>query len=160
MRSVTAADRVGFSLHLNEIADGDGRQLWYKNQREANLVIGGRGTVTEVAIGRERPLGYGTTYLVGPEDRHDLESIENAYVLSVFSPPFAGDEQHDADRALALSGPVPPGSVVSRCGQLHANSSDCLNLWFRDSARAVELIELCGLSVPQGGRDSSSRVTH
>ena len=114
VRFVTAADRVGFSLHLNEIADVDGRQLWYKHHREANLVIGGRGKVTEVAIGRERPLSYGTTYLVGPEDRHVLESIENAYVLSVFCPPLAGDEQHDADGALALSGPVPPGSVVSK----------------------------------------------
>ncbi len=27
VRCVTAADRVGFSLHLNEIAEGDGHQL-------------------------------------------------------------------------------------------------------------------------------------
>ena len=52
--------------------------------------IGGQGKVTEVASGREWSLSYGTTYLVGPEDQHVLENIENMHVLSVFCPPLAG----------------------------------------------------------------------
>ena len=31
------------------------------------------------------------------------------HLVSVFCPPLRGDEQHDADGALAPSGPVPPG---------------------------------------------------
>ena len=109
LRMLVADDRVGFSLSDVHLAAGARTALWYKNHWEANLVIGGRGRVGETATGREWPLAFGTMYLVGPEDRHVLESIEDLHVLSVFCPPLAGGERHDADGALAPSGPVPPG---------------------------------------------------
>ena len=113
LRLLVKDDRVGFSLSDVYVAAGARAALWYKNHWEANLVIGGRGKVTEVASGREWPLNYGTAYLVGPRDRHVLESIENMHVLCVFCPPLAGDEQHDAYGALAPSGPVPPGPAAT-----------------------------------------------
>ena len=47
-------------------------------------------------------------YYVGPKDRHRVRAQTDIHLLSVFSPPLAGDEQHDEDGVLAPSGPVLP----------------------------------------------------
>ena len=111
IRMLTRDDQVGFSLSDVRLAAGARASLWYKHHWEANLVIGGRGRVTEVGSGRAWPLAFGTMYLVGPRDRHVLEAEQDLHVLSVFCPPLAGDEEHDADGALAPGGPVPAGPV-------------------------------------------------
>ena len=109
IRMLTSDDQVGFSLSDVHLEAGARASLWYKHHWEANLIIGGRGRVTDIASGREWPLDFGTMYLVGPGDRHILESVEDLHVLSVFCPPLRGEEEHDADGALAPSGPVPLG---------------------------------------------------
>ena len=113
IRMLTADDGMGFSLSDVRLEAGARATLWYKHHWEANLVVGGRGRVTDSDTGREWPLDYGTMYLVGPKDRHILEADEDLHVLSVFSPPLSGEEEHDADGALAPSGPVPPGPEQS-----------------------------------------------
>ena len=109
LRMLTGDDQVGFSLSDVYLEAGARASLWYKHHWEANLVIGGRGGVVDVGSGREWPLSFGTMYLVGPKDRHVLRADEDMHILSVFCPPLRGDEAHDADGALAPSGPVPPG---------------------------------------------------
>jgi hypothetical protein len=49
------------------------------------------------------------SYNVGPKDRHQVRADTALHLVSVFSPPLEGHEQHDADGALTPSGPVPPG---------------------------------------------------
>ena len=110
IRMLVKEDCVGFSLSDVRLEAGARANLWYKHHWEANLVIGGQGTVSDSGTGREWPLSYGTMYLVGPRDRHVLEAMEDLHILSVFCPPLSGEEEHDADGALAPSGPVPPGS--------------------------------------------------
>ena len=109
LRMLVKDDRVGFSLSDVRLASGARCDLWYKHHWEANLVIGGEGTLREAATGREWPMRFGTMYLVGPEDRHTMECSADLHVLSVFCPPISGEEQHDADGALAPSGTIPPG---------------------------------------------------
>ena len=48
------------------------------------------------------------SYNVGPKDRHQLCADTAMHLVSIFCPPLEG-HQHDADGALAPSGPVPPG---------------------------------------------------
>lgn len=55
-------------------------------------------------------------YNVGPKDRHRLGVHTDILLLSVFSPPLMGDEQHDENGTLAPSGPVPQGPrLPMRC---------------------------------------------
>ena len=109
IRMLTKYDQVGFSLSNVSLEAGARASLWYKHHWEANLVIGGRGSVTDMESGREWPLSFGTMYMVGPKDRHVLEAIEDLHLLSVFCPPLGGEEEHDADGTLSPSGPVPSG---------------------------------------------------
>jgi L-ectoine synthase len=106
-RYLTAADRLGFSYNENRIAAGTEMTLWYKHHWEANFILAGRGTVTELASGRSWALEAGALYVVGPNDRHRLTLTEDTHLVSVFCPPLRGDERHDADGAYPASGPVP-----------------------------------------------------
>ena len=109
VRCVTAADRIGFSLHFNEIADGDGRQLWYKHHWEANYVVAGEATLEDLDHGDSWPLRAGSLYTVGPTDRHRLTGQKELRIVSVFCPALQGDEAHDEDGAYTPSGEVPAG---------------------------------------------------
>jgi L-ectoine synthase len=106
-RYLTAADRLGFSYNENRIGAGTEMALWYKHHWEANFILGGRGTVTELSSGRSWALEAGVLYVVGPHDRHRLTLTEDTHLVSVFCPPLRGDERHDADGAYPPSGPVP-----------------------------------------------------
>ncbi len=83
--------------------------LWYKHHWEANHILAGTAEVTELATGKSWRLEAGSAYNVGPRDRHRLRALSDLHLVSIFSPPLRGDEQHDADGALPPSGPVPPG---------------------------------------------------
>jgi L-ectoine synthase len=109
LRMLTKADGVGFGLsdvHLNAGAEA---LLWYKYHWEANQIISGHGEVTDLASGQSWKLEPSMSYSVGPKDRHRLRAHTDIHLLSFFCPPLVGDEQHDADGALAASGPIPPG---------------------------------------------------
>ena len=108
-RYLTAADGMGFSLHVNRGKAIQPTQLWYKNHWEANYIISGTGQVEDVTTGESWKLEPDMTYNVGPKDRHQLSAETDLHLASVFCPPLEGNEQHDADGALEPSGPVPPG---------------------------------------------------
>jgi L-ectoine synthase len=109
LRMLTKADGVGFSFSDVNLAAENKCHLWYKNHWETNLVISGQGQVTDLASGSVWPMAFGTMHVVGPKDRHIVESFTGLHVISVFCPALQGDEQHDADGALGPSGPIPPG---------------------------------------------------
>ena len=90
---------------------GTALDLWYKNHWEANLVLDGVLEVTDYASGDTHRLGPGGLYLVGPTDRHRIESVEDVHLISVFNPPLTGKETHDEDGAYPPTGPIPPGPV-------------------------------------------------
>ena len=58
-RYLTAADRMGFSYNDNRIAAGAAMTLWYKHHWEANFIISGRDTVTDLTTGQTWPLEAG-----------------------------------------------------------------------------------------------------
>ncbi|HLJ21388.1 MAG TPA: ectoine synthase, partial [Stellaceae bacterium] len=78
--------------------------LWYKHHREANHILAGTGEVTDLSTGQSWKLEPGVAYNVGPRDRHRLRAVTALHLLSIFSPALRGDEQHDAEGALAPSG--------------------------------------------------------
>ena len=108
-RYVTAADRLGFSLHSVKVREGVETDLWYKNHWEGNLVLDGSLEVTDKTTGETHLLGPGGLYLVGPDDPHHLKAMTDVHAISVFDPPLTGKEDHDADGAYPPTGPLPPG---------------------------------------------------
>src|SRR5439155_1252188 len=108
-RFLTAADGMGFSYNDNRVSKGSDAALWYKHHWEANHIISGTGEVTDLTTGQSWRLEPGVGYNVGPKDRHRVRAHTDVHLVSVFCPPLAGHELHDADGALAPSGPVPPG---------------------------------------------------
>lgn len=106
-RYVTATDGMGFSLSDNIIGAGMEFPLWYKHHWEANYVVSGGGTVTELATGKTWDFAPGMLYTVGPNDRHVIRASSELRIVSIFCPALAGDETHDPDGAYPATGPVP-----------------------------------------------------
>jgi L-ectoine synthase len=122
-RYLTAADRMGFSYNDNRIAARAEMTLWYKHHWEANFILSGRGSVTDLTSGQSWPLEPGVLYVVGPNDRHRINLTEDTHLVSVFCPPLRGDERHDVDGAYPASGPVPETDrrmFVKRADQMRA----------------------------------------
>ena len=109
LRMLTKADALGFSLSDVHFDAGHSALLWYKHHWEANYIVSGRGRVADLGTGESWALKPGILYNVGPKDRHRLSAETAMHLVSVFCPPLAGHEQHDADGALESSGPVPAG---------------------------------------------------
>ena len=106
-RFVTAADGLGFSYNENRVRAGVTLDVWLKHHWEANLILSGRGTVTDLTGGNHWPLEAGVLYVVGPNDRHRLTFTEDECHVSIFWPPLAGGERFDKDGSYEPSGPVP-----------------------------------------------------
>jgi L-ectoine synthase len=106
-RYLSAADGMGFSLHVNRSKPCPPMPLWYKNHWEANYIISGVINVTDLTTQQTWKLGPDDLYQVGPNDRHYFEVVEEEHHLSIFCPALTGDETHDADGSYSPSGPVP-----------------------------------------------------
>jgi L-ectoine synthase len=111
VRPLTKKDGLGFSVSEARGTAGSGSDLWYKNHWEANYVRSGRGTVQDLASGQVWNLEPGMLYVVGPRDRHHIQSSdgEAIKVISIFNPPIEGDETHDDDGAYPPTGDIPEG---------------------------------------------------
>lgn len=109
IRMLTKSDNVGFGFSDVHFSQGAEAVLWYKHHWEANHIVSGNGEVTDLTSGETWKLEPSFSYSVGPKDRHRIRAHSDIHLVSVFCPPLAGTEQHDADGALTASGPVPPG---------------------------------------------------
>ena len=122
-RYLTAADNLGFSLHGVRLRAGASMELWYKHHWEANLILDGTLDVTDHASGDTHRLEPGALYLVGPADRHRIETADGVHLISVFNPPLTGRERHDEDGAYPPTGPIPPGPTRAQDTRLAPPSS-------------------------------------
>jgi L-ectoine synthase len=109
IRALIQKDQLGFSLSDVRLDAGNRSELWYKHHWEVNIVLDGQGTVTDLSTDESWPLAPETIYVVGPDDRHRVESDTDLHLLSLFNPPLQGDEQHDKEGTLPPSGPLPSG---------------------------------------------------
>ena len=109
IRMLTQADGLGFTLCDVRLAGGQSNVLWYKNHWESNYILSGQGKVEDLTSGEVWPLEPGTMYVVGPDDRHSMHATTDLHLISVFNPPLAGHEEHDAKGTLPPTGPLPPG---------------------------------------------------
>ncbi len=90
-------DNVGFTLTQTTVAAGTKQLMEYKNHIEANLIIEGEGTVTDMADGTTFDLAPGVMYTLDQHDRHELLAHTDLRIVCVFSPALVGTETHDAD---------------------------------------------------------------
>jgi len=88
-------DGVGFTLTQTTVAAGSKQVMEYKNHVEANLIIEGEGTVTDIATGEVHKLAPGVMYTLDKHDRHELEATTDLRIVCVFTPALAGQETHD-----------------------------------------------------------------
>jgi len=95
-------DGVGFTLTQTTISAGTSQTMEYKNHIEANLVIDGEGSVTDVATGKVHPLYPGAMYTLDKNDRHILDAKTDMRLVCVFTPALKGPETHDADGSYPL----------------------------------------------------------
>ena len=89
-------DGVGFTLTQTTVAAGTSQEMEYRHHVEANLVIEGRGTVTDLATGEVHALSPGDMYTLDRHDRHRLDAETDMRLVCVFVPALVGDETHDA----------------------------------------------------------------
>lgn len=95
-------DDVGFSMTQTTVAAGSEQLMEYKNHVEANLVIDGRGEVTDTATGEIYELGPGVMYTLDKNERHLLRALTEMRLVCVFTPALVGKETHDADGSYPI----------------------------------------------------------
>ncbi len=95
-------DGLGFTVTQTTVAAGSSQTMEYRHHLEANLVIEGRGTLTEVATGKTFQLDPGTMYALDKHDRHRLDAITDMRIVCVFSPALVGSETHDENGSYPL----------------------------------------------------------
>ena len=106
-RFITSADKMGFSYNENKVSKDISLPVWLKHHWEANFIVAGSGKVTDLTRDTEWVLTPGTLYVVGPNDRHQLELSAGECHISVFYPPLSGNERFDSDGSYEPSGPIP-----------------------------------------------------
>lgn len=95
-------DGVGFTLTQTTCAAGESIEMQYKNHIEANLVMEGVATVTDMATGEVHRLTQGMMYTLDKHDHHRLDIIEDIKLVCVFTPALTGAESHDEDGSYPL----------------------------------------------------------
>lgn len=101
-RLLLAKDGVGFSLNETTVEAGTEQTMWYKNHVEANYLVEGTGTVTDLATGQVHALKPGSTYTLDKHDRHVVKATTRMKFVCVFNPPLTGRELHDEDGSYIL----------------------------------------------------------
>ena len=106
VRYLLSDDGAGFSVSDVTVPSQMDMVLQYKNHVEVNVILGGEGTVEDLATGEVHELKPGMIYVLFPHDRHRLRIENGMHVISIFNPPLIGTENHDADGSY----PAPPGT--------------------------------------------------
>ena len=101
-RYLLREDGVGFTVTQTTVAAGQSQTMQYKNHVEANLVMEGRGTVTDLATGESFELEPGTLYTLDKHDPHRLDAATDMRIVCVFLPALVGRETHDEDGSYPL----------------------------------------------------------
>ena len=95
-------DQVGFTVTQTTVAAGSSLDMQYKNHIEANLIIEGEATVTDLENQREYQLSAGSMYTLDKHDRHRLQAKTDLTIVCIFTPALVGTETHDADGSYPI----------------------------------------------------------
>ena len=101
-RYLLRRDGMGFTVTQTTIAAGSSQTMEYKNHVEANLIIEGEGSVTDLATGAVHRLAPGTMYALDRHDRHRIDASTDMRIVCVFSPALVGLETHDEDGSYPI----------------------------------------------------------
>ena len=101
-RYLLRADGVGFTVTQTTVAAGRSQEMEYKNHIEANLIVKGEGTVTDMDTGTTYPLGPGSMYTLDKHEKHRLKAFTKMRFVCVFTPALTGGETHDKDGSYNL----------------------------------------------------------
>jgi len=101
-RYLLREDNVGFTMTQTTVAAGQSQTMQYKNHIEANLIIEGRATVTDLASGETHTLTAGSMYTLDKHDHHRLDAITDIRIVCVFTPALFGSETHDEDGSYPI----------------------------------------------------------
>ena len=74
----------------------------YKNHVEANLIIEGEGTLTDLVTDTVHRLAPGTMYALDRHDRHRIDAATDMTIVCVFAPALVGPETHDEDGSYPI----------------------------------------------------------
>ncbi|BBZ06956.1 L-ectoine synthase [Mycolicibacterium doricum] len=94
-RLLVDSDNMGFALAHTLVRAGTESKLEYRRHLEACYCIKGSGSVADLE-GNIIKLRPGVLYALDQHDRHYLRACEHEdmELISVFTPPIRGDEQH------------------------------------------------------------------
>ena len=101
-RYLVRDDGVGFTVTQTTCTAGQVQELEYKNHIEANLIIDGEATLTDVGTGETYELGPGSMYTLDKHDRHRLEAKTDMRIVCIFTPALTGAETHDEDGSYPI----------------------------------------------------------
>jgi L-ectoine synthase len=101
-RFLLAKDGMGFSMHKTVIPRGDAQHWHYKNHLEACYCVAGAGILQNLQTGEKHWIFPDTVYVLDNHDDHNFQAIEDTVLISVFNPPVAGGEVHDADGSYRM----------------------------------------------------------
>lgn len=101
-RYLLREDDVGFTLTQTTVAAGQTLVMEYKNHVEANLIIEGEATLTDLDANETYHLTAGSKYTLDKNDKHKLEAITDLRIVCVFTPALVGGETHDKDGSYPL----------------------------------------------------------
>ncbi len=90
-------DNVGFTMTRTTVAAGSTLDMQYKNHIEANLIIAGEATVTDLDTQSEYHLSPGAMYTLDKHDKHRLHANSDLTIVCIFTPALTGTETHDED---------------------------------------------------------------
>lgn len=95
-------DDVGLTLTETRVSAGQSQEMQYNNHFEANLIIDGRGRLTELGNGKVHELVPGSMYALNKNDQHRIEAITDMRIVCVFTPALVGPETHDENGSYPL----------------------------------------------------------
>ena len=101
-RYLLREDGVGFTVTQTTVAAGQSQEMAYKYHVEANLVIEGEGTLTDLDNGEVYTLSAGSMYCLDQHERHRLDAKTDLRIVCVFTPALVGRETHDENGSYPI----------------------------------------------------------
>ena len=95
-------DGVGFTITQTTVAAGQTQEMEYKNHVEANLIIEGEATLTDLVSGEVYELRPGSMYCLDKNERHRMVAKTDLRIVCVFTPALVGTETHDEDGSYPI----------------------------------------------------------
>lgn len=96
-RILVRSDGFPFSVNHTRINGGTASEICYEKHFESCYCIEGIGFIRDSASNQTFNLCPGTLYALKPGTRHILLAESDLVLLSIFTPPLRGDENHNEE---------------------------------------------------------------